>query len=225
MSAAEAVDQAAPGTGQFTTTNWNVVLAAKAGGSEQADQALAKLCACYWYPLYSFIRRRGFNSQDAEDLTQEFFYRLLDRDYLSAVDYRKGRFRTFLLVALQRFMANEERYSLESPGGLSPEKIYERNCALALLKKTLDRLQQEFETQGKAARFQQLKCFLTPDAGPSSYPQLAVELKCTVSALKMAVSRMRARYGELLCQEVAQTVPGPEAVEDELNALLAALSY
>jgi len=99
------------GSFSFQTTRWTVVLAAKADGSDKANHALAQLCSCYWYPLYSFVRRRGFNAHDAEDLTQEFFYRLLDRHYLNAVDYRKGRFRTFLLVALERFMAKEWRRS------------------------------------------------------------------------------------------------------------------
>jgi len=144
-------------------------LAAQESGSEQAEAALAKLCDGYWYPLYAFVRRRGFNPHDAEDLTQEFFYRLLDRNYLKAVDYRKGRFRTFLLMALERFLAKEwrrvraqkrggditlisieqqdaeHRYSLEPATGLSPEKLYEQNCALALLEKALQRLRSEFE--------------------------------------------------------------------------------
>src|SRR5262252_6053343 len=94
---------------QFTTTHWSVVLAAQDGGSAEAEAALGQLCECYWYPLYAFVRRRGFNPHDAEDLTQEFFYRLLDRNYLKAVDYRKGRFRTFLLMALERFLAKEWR--------------------------------------------------------------------------------------------------------------------
>jgi RNA polymerase sigma factor (sigma-70 family) len=234
---------------QFTTTHWSVVLAAREGDSKQAEEALAKLCAGYWYPLYAFIRRRGFSPHDAEDLTQEFFYRLLDRNYLSAVDYRKGRFRTFLLTALEHFLANEwrrvrarkrgghvtivsveqqaaeHRYALEPASWLSPEKIYEQNCALALLDKALQRLRDEFEADGKGEKFQRLKAFLTADGGRSSYAELAVRWKTTEAALKMAVSRLRARYGELLREEVANTVAVPGDVEGELHALLASLSY
>src|SRR5215831_14523510 len=109
MNAAQLEEPVSAGLAQFTTTHWSVVLAAQVSGSEQAEAALAQLCEGYWYPLYAFVRRRGFNPHDAEDLTQEFFYRLLDRNYLKAVDYRKGRFRTFLLVALERFLAKEWR--------------------------------------------------------------------------------------------------------------------
>jgi RNA polymerase sigma factor (sigma-70 family) len=249
MTATQPAERAHPGPAQFTTTHWSVVLAARQGESGQAEQALAQLCACYWYPLYAFVRRRGFNHHDAEDLTQEFFHRLLDRNYLSAVDYRKGRFRTFLLMALERFMANEwrrvrthkrggritflsieeqaaeQRYSLEPASWLSPEKIYEQNCALALLEKALLKLRNEFETKGKVEKFQRLKCFLTTDGEPTSYAKLAAQWHTTEAALKMAVSRLRARYGALLREEVANTLSSAEEVEDELNALLASLSY
>src|SRR5215467_3172942 len=145
MNTAQLEEPVIAGLAQFTTTHWSVVLAAQDGGSEQAEAALAQLCESYWYPLYAFVRRRGLNPHDAEDLTQEFFYRLLDRNYLKAVDYRKGRFRTFLLMALERFLAKEwrragaqkrggsvtfismqqqnaeDRYALEPVSGLSPE--------------------------------------------------------------------------------------------------------
>ena len=249
MKAIQTAASAHAGSVQFTTTHWSIVLAAREGESEQAMEALAKLCTCYWYPLYAFVRRRGCNHHDAEDLTQEFFCRLLDRNYLSAVDYRKGRFRTFLLMALERFMANEwrrvrthkrggqftflsieeqaaeHRYSLEPASWLSPEKIYEQSCALALLENALLKLRSEFEAGGKSEKFQRLKCFLTSDGEPSSYAELAAQLNSTEAALKMAVSRLRARYGELLREEVANTVSSPEEVEDELKALLSSLSH
>jgi RNA polymerase sigma factor (sigma-70 family) len=242
-------ERAHAGPAQFTTTHWSVVLAAKEGENEQADQALAQLCTCYWYPLYAFVRRRGLNHHDAEDLTQEFFHRLLDRNYLSAVDYRKGRFRTFLLMALERFMANEwrrgrtqkrggkiiflsidelaaeNRYALEPASQLSPEKIYDQNFALALLERTLLKLGCEFEASGKGEKFQRLKCFLTTEGEQSSYAELAVKLNLTEAALKMTVSRLRDRYGELLREEVASTVSSTEEVDGELNALLSSLSY
>jgi RNA polymerase sigma-70 factor (ECF subfamily) len=249
MNAAQLDEPLSPGLAQFTTTHWSVVLAAQESGSEQAEAALAKLCDGYWYPLYAFVRRRGFNPHDAEDLTQEFFYRLLDRNYLKAVDYRKGRFRTFLLMALERFLAKEwrrvraqkrggditlisieqqdaeHRYSLEPATGLSPEKLYEQNCALALLEKALQRLRSEFEADGKGEKFERLKPFLTSDGTRSSYAELALQMNSSEAALKMAVSRMRARYGALLREEVANTISPEGDVQDEIQALLFSLSY
>jgi DNA-directed RNA polymerase specialized sigma24 family protein len=249
MDVAQPSERADAGQAYFNTTHWSLVQSARDGESEQAAQALAQLCSCYWYPLYSFVRRRGLNHHDAEDLTQAFFHRLLDRNYLSAVDYRKGRFRTFLLVALERFMANEwrrahahkrggqasfvsmdepaaeQRYLLEPAPGLSPENIYDQNCALALLERTLNRLRREFEAEGKVEKFDRLKGFLTTDGEQTTYAALAEQTHDTVAALKMAVSRLRARYGELLREEVANTLSSPQEVEDELNALLTALSY
>ena len=249
MNAAPPENLVRAGPAQFTTTHWSVVMAAQAGNSWQADQALARLCADYWYPLYAFVRRRGLSPHDAEDLTQEFFHRLLDRNYLTAVDYRKGRFRTFLLMALERFMANEwrrarthkrggqikfisldeqaaeQRYALEPATWLSPEKIYEQNCALALLGRVLVKLRNEFESVGKLGKFERLKLFLTADGEASTYAELAANLQMTEGALKMAVTRLRARYGELLREEIASTLAKSEDVEDELHALISSLSY
>jgi len=250
MQSASSSEGPIGGTRQFVTTHWSVVLAARDGESRQADEALAQLCSGYWYPLYAFVRRRGFNAHDAQDLTQEFFYRLLDRHYLSAVDYRKGRFRTFLLTALEHFLANEwrrantlkrgghlafvsieeqqsaeQRYSREPASWLSPEKIYDQNCALALLQRALNRLRGEFEVQGKIERFEQLKAFMTAGAETPPYAELAARTGSSEAALKMAVSRMRERYGQLLREEIASTLSSPEGIEEELSALLASLSY
>jgi len=249
MDAAQPSERPDSERAYFNTTHWSIVESARKGEAEPAAQALAQLCSCYWYPLYSFVRRRGLNHHDAEDLTQSFFHRLLDRNFLQAVDYRKGRFRTFLLMALERFMANEwrraralkrggqvslvsmneaaanQRYLREPAAGLSPENIYDQNCALALLARTLDRLRREFEADGKAERFDLLKGFLTADGEPTTYAALAEQTHGTVAALKMAVSRLRARYGELLREEVANTLSSTHDVEDELRALLTALSY
>jgi len=249
MDVAKPSEWADPERSYFNTTHWSMVQSARDGESEQAAQALAQLCSCYWYPLYSFVRRRGLNHHDAEDLTQAFFYRLLDRNFLSAVDHRKGRFRTFLLMALERFMANEwrrararkrggqvsvvsmdepaagRRYLLEPAAGLSPENLYDQNCALALLERALNRLRGEFEANGKLEKFDLLKGFLTTDGEPTTYAALAEQTQGTVAALKMAVSRMRTRYGELLREEVAKTLSSAQEVEAELHALLSALSY
>jgi RNA polymerase sigma-70 factor (ECF subfamily) len=231
---------------QFRTTHWSVVLAARDESSPAGDDALAQLCRAYWYPLYAFIRRRGHSPHDAQDLTQEFFYRLLDKRYLSAVDHRKGRFRTFLLAALEHFLANEwrrsqaqrrgggrqiisiddaaeQRYAHEPATDLSPERIYEQRWALAFLEQVLGKLRAEFLEAGKEATFEALKIFLTGDRPPVSYAELAASLGSTEAALKMAVSRLRQRYAELLRQEIANTVSRPDEVEDELRALMRAL--
>jgi RNA polymerase sigma-70 factor (ECF subfamily) len=242
-------EDVAVGSRQFVTTHWSVVVAARDNPSQQADEALEQLCSVYWYPLYSYVRRRGFNPADAQDLTQEFFFRLLDRKYLEAADYRKGRFRTFLLTALEHFLANEwrrsralkrggqitfqsideqsaeERYAREPASWLSPDKVYDQNCALALLDRALKRLRMELVAEGKGQKFEQLKVFMTADAESPPYAKLAAEMNTTVAALKMAVSRMRTRYGQLLREELANTVSSPEAVEEELCALLESLSY
>lgn len=233
--------------GLFVTTHWSVILAAKGDESEVADEALTKLCRMYWYPLYAFVRRRGHSPHDAEDLTQEFFCRLLHKDYLRVVDYRKGRFRTFLLTAIENFLRYEWRrahaqkrgggfsfLSLDDPGAEqrycqepvsreSPEKVYERNCALALLEQALHRLRAEFEAQGKGDRFERLKGFLTADEAQAPYAELASQLDASEAALKMTVSRMRKRYGEILRETVRQTVASAEQAEDELRSLFAAL--
>jgi RNA polymerase sigma factor (sigma-70 family) len=236
------------GSGQFTTTHWSVVVAARDAPSTQSAQALEQLCRIYWYPLYAFIRRRGIDAHDAQDLTQEFFYRLLDRNYLSAVDYRKGKFRSFLLAALEHFLANEwRRAKTQKRGGhvafvsinddtaenrfiqtpssdAAPEKAYEQAWAMSLLEQSLNRLRAEATDAGKADTFERLKGFLTGDKHAVTYAELARQMNTTEAALKMTVSRMRARYGELLREEIANTVTTPNEIEDELRALFAALS-
>jgi RNA polymerase sigma factor (sigma-70 family) len=234
--------------GAFTMTHWSVVLAAQQGDSPAADGALESLCRAYWYPLYVFVRRRGYQPHDAEDLTQEFFARLLQQDYLRSVDRNKGKFRSFLLAALQHFLANEwrrahaekrggnvsfismdgdstEMYYLQIPASdLPPEAVFEQQWATTVLEQVLARLRQEFIASGKETLFDELKIFLTGEKRATSYGELAAKLETTEAALKMSVSRMRHRYGELLRSEIAQTVSGPEQVEEELRSLLAAIS-
>ena len=232
------------GTREFTTTHWSVVLSAGRDTSTQASDALAKLCRTYWWPLYVFVRRQGYSSHDAQDLTQAFFARLLEKNYLSAVDPRKGRFRSFLLAALGHFLAKEwrraraqkrggeftfvstdaEQQYLQVPASnLSPEQLFEQQWAMTLLDQTLARLYEEFVASGKGALFGKLKIFLTGERQAASYSDLAARLGMTEAALKMAVSRMRQRYGELLRAEIANTVASPGEIDDELRALFAAL--
>ncbi len=243
----EAADRLEGGNARaFVTTRWSVVLSARQDHSPEASAALEGLCRAYWFPLYAFVRRRGHAPHDAEDLTQEFFHRLIERRYLHAVDHRKGRFRTFLLAALEHFLANEWRrsraqrrgggqtpisideaaeqwYEAAVAAGGTPERIYERRWALAFLDRVIGRLRAEMVSAGRGVHFDVLKPALTGDRLAGGYAALAVRLETSEAAVKMAISRLRQRYGELLREEITETVADPAEVEDELRALLAAL--
>jgi RNA polymerase sigma factor (sigma-70 family) len=233
----------------FTTTHWSMVVAAAGqNSSKPADEALEKLCRSYWYPIYVFLRRSGWTAHDAEDLTQAFFERVLQKDYLRAVDRSRGKFRSFLLAMLRHFLANHRRDARAvkrggrvqfihiddesvSEGDLqlvmidaTPEQCFERQWAITLLDQVVARLREEHEEAGKSELFDALKIFLTGDKGGVGYAGLAVQLGTTEAALKMAISRLRRRYGELLRAEISRTVATPEEANDELRALFAALS-
>jgi len=232
----------------FASTHWSVVIAAGRGDSEPKRAALEKLCRTYWYPLYVFVRRLGYRPHDAEDLVQSFFAVCLEKNYLGAADQSKGRFRSFLLVALKRFLANardkaltrkrggaqihvsldaltaEQRYALEPADRLSPDKLYERRWALTLLDQVIARLQSQQAAAGRGAVFEQLKEFLTsPDRG-SPYSELGARLGLSEGAVKVAIHRLRQRYRELLEEEIAHTVSTPEQIQEERRHLLSALS-
>jgi RNA polymerase sigma factor (sigma-70 family) len=233
---------------QFTTTRWSVVLAAGGATSPQGDVALAELCRTYWYPLYAFVRRKGYRPHDAQDLTQAFFARLLEKNYVAQADRERGRFRTYLLTALTHFLADEwdktqrlkrgggreiisfdggsaeERYRLEPADQLDAAKLYERRWVTTLLDKVLARLEQEFRELGKGKCFEQLKGSLLAEETGLSYAELGPQLGMKEDAVKQAVHRMRRRYRELFREEIAQTVAGPAEVEDELKHLFAVLS-
>lgn len=232
----------------FLTTHWSVVLAAGKEETPEAAAALERLCRTYWYPLYAYVRHRGYNPQESEDLTQEFFYRLLQKNFLVHVDPRKGKFRSFLLAAMNHFLANEwdrartlkrggqmtfvpfedllaeQRYQGEPSVGRSPEYIYEKAWAIALLDRVLKRLQQETAADGQGKRFEELKIILIGERPSFSYTDLAAKLGSTEAALKMAVQRLRRRYGELLREEITQTVADPSDAEEELRHLRTLLS-
>jgi len=236
------------GSAQFTTTHWTVVLAAGQKDHSERATALESLCRSYWYPLYAYVRRGGYEAADAQDLTQDFFARLLSKDYLRAVDRSKGKFRSFLLAALEHFLANEwrranaqkrggqfrfislddtsaeDQYRLAPASPHSPEQFFEQQWAITLLEHVVAKLRDEFTVSGKEALFKEIKVFLTGEKRAVSYAELAGRMNTTEAALKMAVSRMRQRYGELLRLEIANTVTGPEEVDEELRALFAALS-
>jgi RNA polymerase sigma-70 factor (ECF subfamily) len=231
----------------FATTHWSVIAAAQGGASPQAREALAVLCQSYWYPLYAFIRRQGQPAEEALDHTQEFFARLLEKDFLADVDRAKGRFRSFLLAACKHFLANErdrlraqkrggecalvsidlpraeERYRLEPAHNLTPEKLYERRWALTLLDQVLARLRAECTASEKGELFEQLKGFLAGRKAEASYHEAAEPLGMTEGAFKVAVHRLRRRYRELLQDEILRTVGNPDQVEEEIQHLFEAL--
>jgi RNA polymerase sigma factor (sigma-70 family) len=231
----------------FAATRWTLVLtAAKGSASSSAADALAELCRTYWYPLYAYLRRRGHDPHDAEDLTQSFFAHLLAKQFLAKADREKGKFRAFLLASLKNFLADERdrataqkrgggrsaipldslaaetRYRLEPADELTPDKLYEKQWAFSLLEQVLSRLRGEMTAEGKAALFEALRSVLT-GAQTSSYAAIAGELKMTEGAVKIAAHRLRRHYRELLREEIAHTVAGPEEVEDEIRYLLSCL--
>jgi len=227
----------------FLTTHWSVVVNARAADSKTAKAALESLCNTYWYPLYAFVRRLGHSPHDAEDLIQGFFAQCIEKDYLRAADQEKGRFRSFLLVALKRFLANEwdrartrkrggdrqiisldaeQRYAAEPAEALSPDKLFERRWAMTLLENVLAKLKAEQISAGRLAIFTELQPVLTSRGTP--YADLAKRLGLTESAIKVAVHRLRQRYRELLEQEIANTVSSPAEIEEERRYLLRILS-
>jgi DNA-directed RNA polymerase specialized sigma24 family protein len=232
----------------FATTYWSVVLAAGGESLTEAGAALEKLCQSYWYPLYAFVRRSGHDDETAKDLTQSFFARFLEKNYLKDVDRSKGRFRSFLLVSLKHFLANEwDRQRAARRGGgcqivalneewiegcerqdaslsLTPEKLYERRWALALLDTVRHKLEAEFVAGGKKELFDALQFYLSGEKGLAPYAEVAGRLNLSVDAIKKAVERMRRRYGELLREEIAQTVTHPAEIDDEVRWLRMALA-
>ncbi|MCL4789440.1 MAG: sigma-70 family RNA polymerase sigma factor [Verrucomicrobia bacterium] len=231
--------------GVFATTHWTVVLSAADKNSPGATKALEKLCRTYWYPLYSYVRRKGHDAPEAEDLTQEFFARLLSRNFPHGIKPDGGRFRSYLLTALRHFLTNEwqraraekrgggkavlslqeldaeGQYRLEPADNASPETLFDRRWASVLLAGVQQRLQREYAAEGRADLFARLQPCLTGAEQLLPYAELARELGQSESAVKMAVHRMRKRYGELLRQEISQTVAGSKDVEEEIRALLA----
>jgi RNA polymerase sigma-70 factor (ECF subfamily) len=238
-----------PGGGQqFRTTHWSVVLSAGEGTSPEAASALEKLCHVYWYPLYAFVRKHGYDAHEAQDLTQEFFCRFLESKALKSVHPEKGKFRSFLLAALKNFLANEwdrarrlkrgggreflswddlaaeDRFALEPADDLPVEKRFDRNWAQSLVDATLARMHSECTAEGTEQRFEVLKLFLSGEPTGLSYAAAAQQLALSEPAVKSAIHRLRQRYGALFRAEVAQTVANPAEIETEIRHLFAALS-
>jgi len=245
--ATSSTDSLPPGAGRFALTRWSVVLAAGRSESTHARDALEQLCRAYWQPIYAFVRREGHSPADAQDLTQEFFARLLEKHYLQSADRSKGRFRSFLLASLKHFLANEwDKATAQKRGGklaplsidgasaeiayavepvehLTPDKIFERRWALTLLKEVLAQLRNEYQREHKTELFDQLKSTLTGERRALGYAEIAARLRTSEGAVKVAVYRLRRRYRELLQAEIAQTVASPAEIEEEIRALFAAL--
>jgi len=236
------------GRGQFVTTRWSVVLAAGADASSVgAHEALASLCETYWYPLYAFLRSRGYDTEDAQDLTQAFFARLLEKHAINQADPARGRFRSFLLASLKHFAANEHdrdmatkrgggapmvslevegaegRFQMEPPSDETPERVFDRRWALTLLARVMSRLEVEASKSGRDAQFERLKTYLTGDRPQLSYADTAKQLGMSEGAVKVAVHRLRRHFRDLVHDEIAQTVASPEEIADELSHLWSAV--
>ena len=238
--------QTLAGSSNFPTTRWTLVVAAADPQRKDARSALVSLCEGYWYPLYAYLRRRGYPPDQAQDLTQEFFIRILEGRYLDRADPEKGRFRSFLLTSLKFFVADEEdrqrahkrgggavmplelssgedRYQREPAHEETPERIFERRWALLVLDRVVERLRDEFVQHGRPEHFERLKMFLLGKCD-APYAALAGEMKTSEGALKVAIHRLRKRYRELFRQEIADTVADPGEVESELRFLASALT-
>jgi len=232
---------------RFQTTRWTVVLAARSGHDPSSAEAMRVLCAAYWYPLYAFVRRNGHGPEDAQDLTQAFFERLLEKDFLRLAVREKGRFRTFLLVALKRFLTNDwrKRRALKRGGGAShvsidadegerrlaaepldvssPEILYDRQWAFTVIERALSRLRAHYESSGRGDLYGRFKDFLTAPSREAGFAAAAMAAGMSEGAAHVALHRMRKRFREFFRQELAETVT-PEKVEEELQRIREILS-
>lgn len=232
----------------FVTTHWSIVLAAGLDSSRNAQAALEQLCRTYWYPLYTYVRRRGYSPHDAEDLTQSFFARLLEKDGLAKADRERGRFRTFLITSMNHLLADEwdksrrqkrgggqsivsfdaataeERYQLEPHDLSDPLAVFERRWVAMLMNAVLTRLEQEYCETGRRELFTRLKDFIAGDRGQISYAEAGRQIHLSENAVKQAVHRLRRRYRQLFRDEVAQTVVNPTEIDDEVRHILAVVS-
>jgi RNA polymerase sigma factor (sigma-70 family) len=235
--------------GQFHTTRWSEVLLSAQSQTPGSQAALAELCRIYWYPIYSFVRRRGSSPEDAQDLTQGFFLHLLDHKALHQVNPIKGKFRSFLVASLQNYLSDqtdkarclkrggniefvpldmksaEDRYWLAPLDFLTADKVFDARWAMTLLDEAMRRLRKEFATQGKASTFETLKPFIDPinSKAALSYEQIADALQVDLGSVKKLIFRLRKRYASVIREEVARTVSDPAEVDEEIHSLCEAL--
>jgi RNA polymerase sigma-70 factor (ECF subfamily) len=243
----EKSDARSTSNSEFCTTHWSVVLAASQTESPQRQSALTSLCQSYWYPLYAFARRQGRNPQEAEDLTQGFFARLLARNGLASVRPEHGRFRSFLLASLKNYLANdwdrnhsvkrggrhavisweeqsaEQRYLVEPRHEASPERLFEQSWALTVIEGVLEQLRKEYADTGRDRLFEAIRSYLSEDGGAETYAAMAAKLNMTEGAVKMVVLRLRENFRHRLRAEIALTVADPGEVDDELRHLFTCL--
>ncbi len=232
----------------FATTLWNVVLAAGDPNHPQGASALEQLCRTYWYPLYAYVRRCGYSPEDAQDLTQEFFARLLAKDYLALAEPHKGRFRSFLLAGLKHLLcdewdkarrlkrgggqkvisldaqAAEDCYRLEPVDAMTPERLFDRNWAGAVLERAARRLRDEYVAAGKTALYEQLTEFCQYSSEQRAYAAVGAQLGLSESAVKSAIHRLRQRHHQLVREEIAQTLENPADIDEEIRYLLRVLA-
>ena len=235
-------------TDWFTTTHWSVVLGAAQGDRPAARQALERLCTAYWYPLYVYVRRRGHSPEDARDLTQGFFERVLEKHYLDQVDQSKGRFRAFLLATLKHFLSDqsdrrraakrgggrtilsldaqaaEERYQFEPIDALSPDKLYDRRWAFTVLGEARGRLRAEFAAAGRLVLYEHLDAFESGEETGLTFNEVGRQLALSEACVKAAASRLRRRYGELVREEIARTVASVAEIDEEIRHLVMVVS-
>jgi RNA polymerase sigma factor (sigma-70 family) len=241
-------DSTAAGGGAFQQTRWSLVVAASQPDSTQAQAALARLCELYWYPVYAFLRRRGYDPHRAKDLTQELFAQMIEKSSFKVAEKERGRFRSFLLASLRHLLSHEyrrehaakrggeytfvpldealgeSRYGAEPIDPLSPEKLFERRWALTLLDQAMDDLKREYAETGREEQFDALHPFITGAAdSPASYAEIARRLNLNENAARQAAFRLRTRFGDLLRARVALTVASPEELEPELRQFRLAL--
>ncbi len=240
-------DSELPDQAQFHTTQWTIVMGAAASSPGERQAALESLCRRYWLPLYSFLRRQGHREHEAQDLVQGFFAQLLEKDFLQSIDAAKGRFRSFMLVALKHYAANqrdrdkaikrggavatlpidfsvgERWYQHEPADALTAEMLFERRWAISLMENVMERLRQRFDAQGRSELFAALSPHLVRDPQKLAYTQIADQLQCSVASVKSAMHRMKGWYRDLLLDEISQTVC-PEEVADELERLRTVIS-
>jgi DNA-directed RNA polymerase specialized sigma24 family protein len=247
-SPSDSVEPSAKGSGLFTTTHWSVVLAAGDSASPDSREALEKLCRTYWYPLYAFVRRKGYSPEDAKDLTQAFFERFLEKHYLKDVLAEKGRFRTFLLTTLQRFLSDQFDRSMAAKrgGGVpiftleavqaeaqfdpaaaslqTPEALFDRAWAETVVQNSVKRLRAEYETDGQRALFHGIKRYLSQPAHREAYAATGRRLGMSADAVAMAVVRLRRRYRAMVRAEVVNTVATPAEIDGEMRYLVELLT-
>ncbi|MEO8260221.1 MAG: sigma-70 family RNA polymerase sigma factor [Acidobacteriota bacterium] len=237
-----------PRSGRFATTRWSLVIAAGGVADERSADALCSLCELYWYPVYAFIRRQGYDATESADLAQEFFLRVLEKHYFRALDPARGRFRGFLCASVRHFLSNqrdrarslkrggtrppisldvetaEGQYQREPKDDLTPEKLFDRRWALMLLDRTIQRVGRDYAAANKAALFEHLKGFLTGDSSGLRYAEIARSINMSEGAVKVAVHRLRRHFRDVLVEQIAETVSDPADIDAEIAYLMNAVS-